>query len=313
MNTADSGTIGKLGMTLMSLWLYASMASQQQPMDASLTMTLSQGTSLLKNDSLVALDLIFTNVSGHNANLIIPSDLKSYGQMFQVLQYRREGLKWQYHKTLLPPTDSTSQISIWNLDNEESYRQTLVLHIDSSDTYAYQAQYDPSQCNMFEFVFAYTDSSGKLIGNNTHIAEILKWQGPLRSNLFIPTKPQRPENNNSKMSQFIQSCKWVKVQRRINRGDVMPKGWPVMNDQLYSQSVICSLPTFSHHSYLVETKDGIQYITLVYQLGKIYRTRSRISSLMRCMGIRNVSWRISDERAVKLISLKSIAYESIFR
>ncbi|MFM7106702.1 MAG: hypothetical protein ACKOW8_14400, partial [Flavobacteriales bacterium] len=73
------------------------------------------------------------------------------------------------------------------------------------------------------------------------------------------------------------------------------------------------LPTYSHHSFLVETKEGIQYITLEYQLGKIYKTRSRISSLMRCIGIRNLGWRISDERAVKLLKITTKPYIAIFR
>lgn len=295
-------------MTLGLCMFSCHLVSQANTGSESLTLTLTQGEILQTADTLLAIDLIFTNVSGHDANIIIPWEMTSYGQIFQVEEYRRSGMKWQYHRTLLPLTDSASQTSIWNLDNGQSYRQTLIVQRDTSVESAYQVIYDPSHCKMFENVFAYTDSSGALLGNYTHVAEILRWTGPLRSNLLNP-ETHCKKRVESRWSNLIYQCKWNKVKRHIQRGQIMPKAWPVINDQMHSQAVLSSLPTFSQHSFVVETKEGIQYITLTYQLGKIYRTRSRITSLMRCIGIRNLGWRLSDERAVKLVHLNVDSYQ----
>lgn len=301
----------KLVMTVLGACAYCCHFLSQSNFDKqTLTLTLTRGELLQADDSLLALDVVFTNESGHDANIIIPWDMRSYGQIFQVAEYRRDGMKWQYHKTLNFITDSTSQVSIWNLDIGKSYRQTLIVKRDTAIDCAYQVIYDPSHCKMFEYVFAYTDSSGALLGNYTHVAEILEWQGPLQSNLLSPTALNK-KRVESKLSDLIYERKWKKVKRHINHGEYMPKGWPVINDQLYSQGVLSCLPTFSHHSFLVETTDGIQYITLTYQLGKIYRTRSRITSLMRCMGIKFLRWKLSDERAVKLIDLTVDSYQAI--
>lgn len=300
-------------MIAIILWHNSSIAqSQKSASNETLTLTLSYGEPLNAGDTLLALDLNVTNVSGHDANIIIPWDLKSYGQMFQVEEFRRDGMKWQYHRTLSPLTDSASQASIWNLDFGQSYRQTLIVKRDTAIDCAYQVIYNPTQCKMFEYVFAYTDTSGAMVGDFTHIAEILKWRGALRSNLLNPETFGK-KRIESRLSDLIYQSRWKKVKRYINHGKIMPKGWPVINDQLYSQAVLSCLPTYSHHSFLVETKEGIQYITLAYQLGKIYKTRSRISSLMRCIGIRNLDWRISDERAVKLLKITTKPYIAIFR
>lgn len=296
-------------------WLLHStlLLSQEEIGDASLRLTLSCGVVLHSNDTLLALDLHIMNISGHDANIIIPWDLKSYGQMFQVLEYRRYDMKWQYHTTLSPVTDSASQVSIWNLDTGESYCQTLMVRRDTAIDCAYQVIYDPSRCKMFEYVFAHTDSSGALTGAYTHVAEILPWHGPLRSNLLKPTIESDTSRVTNHLHDLLYRREWKKAKQCIHRGHTMPKDWPVINDQLYSQAVQSCLPTFYHHSFLVETKEGIQYITLVYQLGKIYRTRSRISSLLRCIGIRNVGWRLSDECAITLISINAEPYHAVFK
>ena len=222
-------------------------------------------------------------------------------------------MKWQYQRTLSTYTDSAASTTLWNLDPGESYRQTILITHDTSAHVAYQIQYDPSKCKMFDYVFAPTDSAGNLLGQNSHIAEILPWNGPLRSNTFSPSYTSIEKPNLPSLGMDIYLCRWKKLTRKINNGMPMPSVWPVINDQMYSQMVLSSLPSFSFHSYIAETKQGIQSIQLQYQLGKIFKLRSRIASLFRCLGIRNTGWRLSDESAVKLIVLTSRPYTVIFR
>lgn len=70
------------------------------------------------------------------------------------------------------------------------------------------------------------------------------------------------------------------------------------------QAVLSSLPTWTHRYVIYKNAEGYHYFFMSWQIGKIYRTRSRFSSVFFWMGMRRSPLKLSELYYYKLVAFK---------
>jgi|GEM_PF-468769 len=297
-------------LCFLSLPAYADMIPEE------LKLELKPGPALYCTPGYVALELSITNVSGHDGSIIVPGQPAMGLHLFEILVLDRtpETMKWTLVANLTPTgtdwLDKHKRYELfWRLRAGETYRQTLLLPRYKGTTPSYQIVYRPHMSALFPYAFAVYNEEGELQDTSQlrQNPQLIKSFGTFSSNLCpVPATTATPAATRSKVPPSIMQRRWSRLERQLRHGHTMPTEWPVLNDQLYSQEINMSLPTYSSHTYMVDTRTGPASIQLQYKLGTIYRGRSRLASLAYMLGIHRVSWKTSDPHTSRLYSVTEL-------
>ncbi|MCF8202874.1 MAG: hypothetical protein K9J18_07315 [Crocinitomicaceae bacterium] len=291
---------------LILLLLFFSMGVLRADMlPTELRFTLKQVPT--RSDQHTVLELEIKNTSAlHNSILVAGHPQLGMG-LFEVLAYERaESMKWTLDTTyslVLPDSAAVDKkyMQFWSLDPGESFKQLFVINEPPSSGRAYQIKYQPHVCeDFFKYAFRWYDGEGEPTDAAIDGDQRFAYQGPMFSDLcdiFYTINDAQLKDRKAK--NFYQA-NWKRVKHQVKRSMKYPQTWPVLSAQLYSQAVLSSLPTYSHQYLILETKNGIAYLSLGYQIGKIRPIRSFLAKIAHLCGARRVFWRTSSSKAIKL-------------
>ncbi len=270
-----------------------------------LKLTLKQVPSLSAEYTLLELEIL--NQSDLNNSILVPGHPQLGMGLFEVFAYEREAeMKWTLARTYqLVLADSVDvdqkYMQFWSLGPGERFKQLFVINEPPSSGRAFQIKYQPHVCSaFFKYAFRWHDQEGSPTDISIDGDQRFAYQGPMfsdvcqifaQSNTFFALDPK---------SKKYYNAKWGAVKRQLKRHKRYTEAWPILNTQLYSQAVLSSLPTYSHAYVILETKNGIAYLSLGYQIGKIRPVRSFLARIAHLCGARRVFWRTSSSKAIKL-------------
>lgn len=270
-----------------------------------LKLTLKQVPSLSAKYTLLELEIL--NQSNLNNSILVPGHPQLGMGLFEVFAYEREAeMKWTLARTYqLVLADSVDvdqkYMQFWSLGPGERFKQLFVINEPPSSGRAFQIKYQPHVCSaFFKYAFRWHDQEGSPTDISIDGDQRFAYQGPMfsdvcqifaQSNTFFALDPK---------SKKYYNAKWGAVKRQLKRHKRYTEAWPILNTQLYSQAVLSSLPTYSHAYVILETKNGIAYLSLGYQIGKIRPVRSFLARIAHLCGARRVFWRTSSSKAIKL-------------
>ncbi len=270
-----------------------------------LKLTLKQVPSLSAEYTLLELEIL--NQSNLNNSILVPGHPQLGMGLFEVFAYEREAeMKWTLARTYqLVLADSVDvdqkYMQFWSLGPGERFKQLFVINEPPSSGRAFQIKYQPHVCSAyFKYAFRWHDQEGSPTDISIDGDQRFAYQGPMfsdvcqifaQSNTFFALDPK---------SKKYYNAKWGAVKRQLKRHKRYTEAWPILNTQLYSQAVLSSLPTYSHAYVILETKNGIAYLSLGYQIGKIRPVRSFLARIAHLCGARRVFWRTSSSKAIKL-------------
>lgn len=270
-----------------------------------LKLTLKQVPSLSAEYTLLELEIL--NQSDLNNSILVPGHPQLGMGLFEVFAYEREAeMKWTLARTYqLVLADSVDvdqkYMQFWSLGPGERFKQLFVINEPPSSGRAFQIKYQPHVCSAyFKYAFRWHDQEGSPTDISIDGDQRFAYQGPMfsdvcqifaQSNTFFALDPK---------SKKYYNAKWGAVKRQLKRHKRYTEAWPILNTQLYSQAVLSSLPTYSHAYVILETKNGIAYLSLGYQIGKIRSVRSFLARIAHLCGARRVFWRTSSSKAIKL-------------
>lgn len=270
-----------------------------------LKLTLKQVPSLSAEYTLLELEIL--NQSNLNNSILVPGHPQLGMGLFEVFAYEREAeMKWTLARTYqLVLADSVDvdqkYMQFWSLGPGERFKQLFVINEPPSSGRAFQIKYQPHVCSAyFKYAFRWHDQEGSPTDISIDGDQRFAYHGPMfsdvcqifaQSNTFFALDPK---------SKKYYNAKWGAVKRQLKRHKRYTEAWPILNTQLYSQAVLSSLPTYSHAYVILETKNGIAYLSLGYQIGKIRSVRSFLARIAHLCGARRVFWRTSSSKAIKL-------------
>lgn len=279
-----------------------------------LKLTLKQVPTL--SDQYTVLELEIYNQSELNNSILVPGHPQLGLGLFEVFAYERAAaMKWTLDTTyslLLPDSAAVDKkyMQFWSLDPGESFKQLFVINEPPSSGRAYQIKYQPHVCeDFFKYAFRWYDQEGSPTEAAIDGDQRFAYQGPIFSDICqIVTQDYTFFKLDRKSNKYY-NAKWGRVRGQLKRHKRYAETWPVLNAQLYSQTVLSSLPTYSHQYVMIETKNGLAYLSLGYQIGKIYPFRSFLAKIAHLCGARRVFWQTSSSRKVKLRTFKPYAYQ----
>lgn len=291
---------------LILLLLFFSMSVLRADMlPTELRFTLKQVPT--RSDQHTVLELEIKNTSAlHNSILVAGHPQLGMG-LFEVLAYERaESMKWTLDTTyslVLPDSAAVDKkyMQFWSLDPGESFKQLFVINEPPSSGRAYQIKYQPHVCeDFFKYAFRWYDDEGEPTGAAIDGDQRFAYQGPMFSDLCQIFAQENTFFKLDRKSKKYYNANWGQVKVQLKRHKRYAETWPILNAQLYSQAVLSSLPTYSHQYVIIETKNGIAYLSLGYQIGKIRPIRSFLAKIAHLCGARRVFWRTSSSKAIKL-------------
>jgi hypothetical protein len=195
-------------------------------------------------------------------------------------------------------------MQFWSLAPGESFKQLLQIHTSPKENEFYMVKYQPHVCRQwFQYSFRWHDEEGESKEPIDESDQRFAYQGAFYSNYLelepITNVALLPINfsNKAALKKAIYKEQWGRVERRLKYhvpsfSDSLST-YPILSKQLYSQAVLSSLPSYYHQYLIVETKSGLHYLYLGYQLGKIYRGRGFLAQIAHLCGARRVFWRTS--------------------
>lgn len=295
----------------------SSIAAFADAIPQELELRLKPGPLLCCSPDVMAIELIITNTSHHDASIIVPGHPRKGLHLFRIAMYERtpETMKWVHVADIQPidtlqPEESKRYELFWRIKAGEQFKQLLFINRPKSEHFALQVSYVPAVSALYRYAFVNYDEEG-VPDSTVNLAEkpdLLKAQGSFTSALCtMTTEPMAKRIADGRVARAIYAGKENKLLRQLRRGKPLPKEWPVLNKQLYSQTVNMSLPTYSHQYLTVDTKEGVQHLLLNYRLGKIYRFRSRMASIAHHMlHVRRVFWKTSDAEVTRLLYIRKV-------
>ncbi|MDP4723319.1 MAG: hypothetical protein NWS31_03370 [Crocinitomicaceae bacterium] len=260
-----------------------------------------------RSDQYTVLELEIKNTSALHNSILVPGHPQLGMGLFEVYAYERaETMKWTLDTTyslVLPDSAAVDKkyMQFWSLDPGESFKQLFVINEPPSSGRAYQIKYQPHVCeDFFKYAFRWYDGEGEPTDAAIDGDQRFAYQGPMFSDLCdVYAQISEVEIQDHKSKDYYNG-NWRQVQHQVKRSMKHPQTWPVLSAQLYSQTILASLPSYSHQYIVVESKAGIYTVSLGYQIGKIRRVRSFLAKIAHLCGARRVFWRTSSSKAIKL-------------
>lgn len=294
--------------------LFVSSAVYADLLPTELVFTLKQVPTC--SDQYTVLELEIKNQSSLHNSILVPGHPQLGMGLFEILAYERgETMKWtplMVYDPVLPDSAASDHkyMQFWNLSPGERFKQLFVLKLQPSEAWAFQVKYQPHVCtDYFKYAFRWYNDEGEPSEPAIDGDQRFAYQGPMYSNLcevFPQEKALRPED---RQSQLFFNAKWRQVKHQFKRKTAFPNDWPILSKQLYSQTILSSLPSYWHQYLIVESKDGIYAVYLSYQIGKIRPVCSFLARIAHLCGARRVFWRTASTKAIKLTYFKIIPFQ----
>lgn len=261
-----------------------------------------------RSDQFTVLELEIKNTSALHSSILIPGHPQLGMGLFEILTYERgETMKWTPLNVYSPVLQDSAvsdhkYMQFWNLSPGESFKQLFVLKLQPSEAWAFQIKYQPHVCtDYFKYAFRWYDDEGEPSEPAIDGDQRFVYQGPMYSDLCqVNPMPTATSLTLKRKTRVYYQQNWLRLKQQIKRSHHYPQTWPVLSKQLYSQTVLSSLPTYSHQYLIVESKSGIFYISLGHRLGKRYLVRGFLAQVAHMCGARRVFWKTSSTKKVKL-------------
>lgn len=281
-----------------------------------LRLELRMGPKLCCSPDSMALELLIHNTSGRRVSIAVPGHPKRGLHLYDLVLMSRteETMKWtiarEHDGWAIPVVDSEHKYEIsWHLNPGETYTQLLIVKRVPMGAFKLQAKYRPVLSRLYPYLFVHVDEEGVVDPkvDLTEQPQLVKEQGDFYSNSCeLHVERMVVPERMSGVQRAIYNDNTNDLLRLLRSGKELPKGWPVLNAQLYSQVVLSSLPTYSHTYLVVDTKKGVRHYSLSYRLGKVFVGRSRLATMMHMIGVHRVPFRISDEQDTRLMWVKRV-------
>lgn len=272
------------------------------------------------------LELEIQNVSDLHGSILVPGHPQLGMGLFEVYRYQQTGNnQFRLDSTFsLVLKDSATvdekYMQFWSLAPGESFKQLLRIESLSTPNECFMVKYQPHVCReWFQYAFRWHDEEGESKEPIDESDQRFAYQGAYYSNLLVVDSGviQEPAKSAfhrySRLQKAIYLEQWGSVERKLK--DHLPSNsdsnsiYPILNTQLYSQAVLSSLPSYYHQYLILETKSGLHYMYLGYQLGKINIVRSFLANVAHLCGARRVFWRTSSVNKNELKVFKVVPFK----
>jgi len=263
-----------------------------------------------QSNQYILLELEIRNFSALHGSILVPGHPQLGMGLFEVYRYQKTGTnQFRLDSTFSlvlkdSATVDTKYMQFWSLAPGESFKQLIHIHTAFTENDVFMVKYQPHVCReWFQYAFRWHDEEGESKEPIDESDQRFAYQGAYYSNYLelepITNEAPLPMNlsNNAGLKKAIYKEQWGRVERRLKhhvpRFTDSLSSYPILSKQLYSQAVLSSLPSYYHQYLIVETKSGLHYLYLGYQLGKIYRGRGFLAQIAHLCGARRVFWRTS--------------------
>ena len=304
-----------------------------RPNDLKITLEIDQKSSSSK--AIIPLRLRIENVSNHQGNILIPYGQNKGKSLFQLRIFRLDSME-NYTLLYTSPVELNMDTSkyvatdgFWQLQPGEKFIQPFFLNdvknaktrVESSyqlpelqdGRYAFQFLYMPEHSAFFKYAFIKDDNEDPIPEDYVDgYPDHFRWEGSMASNfveVFVTNETenvQHAEGDHCRLCRKIANEKWTFVRRKWDK--LYKKGNHSAILWVYDgpQAVLMSLPSFASFTVIVQSDSGINYLSFTYQLGKIYKFRSRLAWVFYAVGFRRPPFETSKVRWQKLIQVKQL-------
>jgi hypothetical protein len=319
-------------LLLFSIISFLGYAKDLRPQD--LKITLEQLPVLEHQTNIIPLRITIQNVSNHRGSILVPY-AQNYGKpLFQLRVYEIDQAG-QYNLVYtsqdfldMDTSKYKTEGSFWQLEPNERYSlplfvndaQNARLRFESSiqipdlkkGKYAFQVLYCPENSSFFKYAFRQiTDTDPIPEDDVDKYPDHFIWEGSFASNFLeypfeILPKLVVYEPTKSALCRAVRKENWSKVKRIWSNRDKNKSDNCVLWVYNGAQSIQASLPAYTGHEVIFYTDSGIKYVSFTYQIGKIYRLRSRMAWLFYATGFRRPPFKTSKVTWSKLIKVEEI-------
>jgi hypothetical protein len=283
--------------------------------------------------AIIPLKLSIENCTAHRGSILIPYGQNRGNSLFQLKVYQVDlagnySLVFTSSVSLIMDTSKyQAREGFWHLQSKESFsipffindvknsrkriESSIVLPELAEGKYALQMMYLPENSMYFKYAFLEKNVLDPIPGDQVDsYPEHFKWDSSFASNfteisLSYSAHSVMPLNKkHCAVCKHIFNENWKRLRNKWEKRSKVSVHPNILWVYPGSQSVLSSLPTYYGYDVIVNTKSGIDYISCNYQLGKIFRFRSRIAWLFHAVGFRKAPFRTSKVNWSKLISVK---------
>ncbi|MFN5182655.1 MAG: hypothetical protein ACK5D5_06490 [Bacteroidota bacterium] len=298
-----------------------------------LKILLETDKQLVHPKAIFTVKLSIENISGHRGGILIPYSQNTGKSLFQLKVYQVDitgSYSLVYTSPLNLNMDTISYKAsegFWYLEPNENFSIPFFINdvknsskrIESSivfpelaeGKYALQMIYLPENSKYFKNAFLEKNVLDPIPDDLVDsYPEHFKWEGSFASNFaeIILSKSAHPimelDKKHCSVCRHIYNENWNRLKNKWDKRSKVKKHPNILWVYGGSQSVLSSLPTYYRYDVILNTKSGIDYISCNYQLGKIFRFRSRVAWLFHVVGFRKAPFRTSKVNWSKLISVK---------
>ena len=299
-----------------------------RPNDLKLTLAVDQKN--ISNNEIVPMRLTIENTTNHRGNILIPYGQNFGKSLFQFRLFQIDSMG-KYNLLYTSSVDLQMDTSIqkategfWQLKPGEKFTQPFYINdlknankrVESSikfpslisGNFAVQVLYLPENSNYFRYAFMIDSSEDPIPEDAEQVyPDHFRWEGSLASNFVDITVNEHSVASAHSVKHHCRLCRniekenWNYIKRNWDKWYKHQNHSAIRWVYDGPQSVNMSLPAFASFTAIVQTRDGITYVWFTYQLGKIYKFRSRLASVFHAVGFRKSPFKTSKVRWQKLI------------
>ncbi len=275
-----------------------------------LSVELKPVTTAANTKNIIQWNVVFTNLDSIRHAIVIPSSQNRGKRIIQLEWYGIKGtapgnapsMDSYYQLLYTDPIELEMDTSLYqgypsivNLEPKESYtfpiflndRKNQLKHIESSylvpnlDFHNYEVlvHYDPYSEPLSQHFF-YHQEKGKFAPDSLNRLELPL--GGIYSN-YTTIHMQKDDFNtdlffgktcskNCHLCTCIKNKRWKKLRKQFEKNSSNLSHVRVLHEFPGPDGVLDVLPTYYSKNYVVLTKDGVQHISVTWQIGKIYKT-----------------------------------------
>lgn len=304
-----------------------------RPNELKITLEIDQKSAA--NKEIIPMRLTIENVSFHRGAILIPYGQNKGKAIFQMRVFQLDSLG-KYTLAYVSPIELTMDTSayaategFWQLEPNEKFIQPFYINDQKNankrvesmfqfpelneGNYAIQFLYLPENSSYFRYAFIEDNEKDPIPDDYVDgYPDHFRWEGSFASNFVELTlnnqliPDARSKKHHCRLCKKIHHENWRFVRRNWDR--LYKRGEHNAICWVYDgpQAVLSSLPTYASFTAIMETRTGIGYVSFTYQLGKIFKFRSRVASLFHLVGFRRAPFRTSKVRWQKLIRVVPI-------
>lgn len=315
---------------LFILFQAVSHAADLRPNDLKITLEMDQKS--LSSKAIIPVRLSIENATNHRGNILIPYGQNKGKSLFQLRIFRLDSMN-NYTLLFTSPVELNMDTSkyaatdgFWQLQPGEKFVQPFFLNdiknakrrVESSyqlpemqnGRYAFQFLYMPEQSVFFKYAFIKDDNEDPIPEDYVDgYPDHFRWEGSMASNFVEVNLTNEDVETNVSQKDHCRLCrkianeKWSFVRRKWDKLYKKEDHSAVLWVYDGPQAVLMSLPSFASFTVIVQSDSGINCLSFTYQLGKIFKFRSRLAWAFYAVGFRRPPFETSKVRWQKLISV----------